>query len=194
MAIIQLNTNEASGMTVAIQTGDTIRVDYTGTLENGDIFDTSKGKSPLKFTVGAGMMIKGFDQAVVGMNVGETKSVRVIPEEAYGAYDNRYVVQLPKEAVGDDFEGEVGTHVTLENPNGRLVPAIIKKIDESGVTVDINHPLAGKVLNFEITVVETGLEPDVHECGCGHNHDEEHECCGDHHGEDHDCCGGHHHH
>ncbi len=193
-------------MTEAIQAGDTISVHYTGKLENGEVFDSSEGQSPFKFTVGSGQLILGFDKAVIGLRSGDNKKVSIPPEEAYGLHDEKYVVNIPNHAIPKELKVELGQKVELQNQNGQMVPATVIELKEEEVMVDINHSLAGKTLEFDISIVETGLEPDPqgHTCGCGHEHgdghqhESGHECgCKDDkdHGHDHgDTCGcGHHH-
>ena len=154
-------------MTKAIKSGDTISVEYTGKFQNGTVFDTSKGQAPLKFTVGSGMMINGFDQAVVGMKQGETKTVVIEPEEGYGLRDEEFYVDIPKMHFPEDIPLTEGLQLELQDPDGRPVPASVAEIREDVVRMDINHFLAGKTLEFDITVLDTGLEPDAHECGSG---------------------------
>ncbi|MFH2057559.1 MAG: peptidylprolyl isomerase [Pseudomonadota bacterium] len=157
-------------MTDKIKIGDTISVDYTGRIENGDVFDTSEGKAPLKFTVGSGMLIKGFDQAVIGMKAGEKTSVVIPPEQGYGPINKEHYIDIPKKQFPDEIPLEIGLQLELTDPNGRLVPATISKITDESVRMDINHFLAGKTLEFDIKIVETGLEPDtVPSCGSGCN-------------------------
>ena len=176
-------------MTEAIKAGDTISVDYTGKLEDGEVFDTSEGRNPLKFTVGAGMMIPGFDKAVVGMAKGESKTVTLAPEDAYGERNEEAMVDIDREQIPEDLPIEVGSHLQLSDPSGRPVPAVVAEITEEKVVMDINHFLAGKTLVFDITIAETGLTPDAPGgCGCGHHEGED--CnqgcgaqgCGDHEG------------
>ena len=154
-------------MTNAIQSGDTISVDYTGKFQNGKIFDTSEGQAPLKFTVGAGMLIKGFDRAVIGMKQGETKTVVIEPEDGYGIRDEELYVDVPKMHFPNDIPLMEGLQLELRDPEGRPVPASVAEIREDVVRMDINHFLAGKTLEFDITVIETGLAPDSHACGSG---------------------------
>ncbi|THB79959.1 MAG: peptidylprolyl isomerase [Desulfobacteraceae bacterium] len=152
-------------MTQAIQSGDTISVHYTGKLESGEIFDSSEGREPLKFTVGSGMLIKGFDQAVVGMKPGDSKSVTIEPEEGYGERNDEMYVEIPKHAIPEDLPLSVGIQVQLRSPEGHPMAATVAEIGEENVKMDLNHALAGKTLEFEIAIVETGLEPDAHACG-----------------------------
>lgn len=159
-------------MTKAIAPGDTISVNYTGKFESGDLFDSSEGRDPLKFTVGAGQLIKGFDSAVVGMAVGEKKTVTVSPAEAYGERREDHVVDFPKANIPQDMQLEVGMIVEMSDQSGRPIPVIVTEILDDVVKMDVNHPLAGKTLVFDIEIVETGLEPDCQTCsgdcgGCG---------------------------
>lgn len=154
-------------MTGLVKSGDTISVDYTGKLQSGTVFDTSEGQAPLKFTVGSGMLIKGFDQAVIGMKVGEKKTVTIEPEEGYGLRNEELFVDIPKLHFPEEIPMDVGLQLELQDPEGRPVPAVIAEIGEESVKMDINHFLAGKTLEFDICIVETGLEPDSHGCGSG---------------------------
>lgn len=154
-------------MTDAIQSGDTIAVDYTGKLENGEVFDSSQGREPLTFTVGAGMLIKGFDQAVLGMKKGDSKTVTIPPEEAYGPRSEDAFVEIPRANIPDELPLEEGIELQLQDPNGRPVPARVTEITEESVKMDINHFLAGETLVFDIKVVQTGLTPVSSDCGCG---------------------------
>lgn len=181
-------------MSNGIQAGDTIAVDYTGRLEDGNIFDSSEGRMPLKFTVGAGMLIRGFDAAVMGMKPGETKSVTIAPEDGYGLRNEEAFVTLSRQVIPDDIELAEGMQLQLQDPDGRPIPATVADISDESVKMDINHFLAGKTLIFDITIRETGLEPDAHECGCGsgaHNcgsHSDEGCGCGGSHSHEGGCC------
>jgi peptidylprolyl isomerase len=157
-------------MTETIQSGDTIAVDYTGKHEDGNIFDTSEGKAPLTFTVGAGMLIKGFDTAVIGMKKGESKTVTIPPEEGYGLRNEDAFVDVPRMHFPEEIPLAEGLQLELQDPNGRPVPARVVEIGEESVKMDINHSLAGKPLIFDITINDTGLAPPAppeHSCGCG---------------------------
>ena len=168
-------------MTKAIKAGDTISVHYTGKLQSGKVFDSSEGGEPLKFTVGSGMLIKGFDQAVMGMKAGDAVSVIIEPEQGYGLRNEEMVVDIPVETIPDDLPLTEGVQVQLQDPDGRPMPATVAEIGEKNVRMDLNHFLAGKTLEFDIAVVETGLEPDTHSCG--------HDGCGCDSGSDHGGCG-----
>ncbi len=175
-------------MTEAVKSGDTIAVDYTGKLENGEVFDTSEGKTPLTFTVGAGMLIKGFDEAVIDMKKGDSKTVTIPPEMGYGPRNEDALVDVPRMHFPDEIPLEVGLELQLQDPNGRPVPAKVAEITDEVVKMDVNHFLAGKTLVFDITIADTGLTPPpAQDCGCGCGTDAE-DC-----GTDKDCgsgCGG----
>jgi len=135
--------------------GNTVKVHYTGTLEDGKVFDSSEGKDPLEFTVGEGKIIKGFDDAVIGMDVGDEKEIAISPEEAYGKREDKLVQDVPKQAFGENIEKlKPGMVLGLKDPHGHVINAVIKNIGEEKVTLDLNHPLAGKTLKFKIKVVE----------------------------------------
>ena len=134
--------------------GDNVSVHYTGTLNDGTKFDSSHDRGdPIIFTVGAGQMIAGFDSAVNGMAVGEKKSVTLTPDQAYGETNPNAIQVAPKEQFPDDFEFIKGGVVQGQYPNGQMFTATITEVAESNVTVDFNHPMAGKTLNFEIELV-----------------------------------------
>lgn len=167
-------------MTVEINAGDTISVDYTGRLEDGKVFDSSEGREPLIFTVGSGMLIKGFEKAAIGMKHGESKTVTIPPEEGYGLRNEEAFVDLARQHIPEDIPLAVGLVLELQDPEGRPVPATVAEIGDKFVKMDINHFLAGKTLTFDLTIRETGLEPEIHSCGCGsHSHDcgpDKHDC------------------
>ena len=150
-----------------IQTGDTILVNYTGRFEDGEVFDSSEGRSPLKFTVGAGQLIPGFDEAVVGMTIGEKKTVVIPAEKAYGEHRDDHVLDFPKANIPEGLEIKKGTQVELMDQDRNPIPAVCIEVLEDCVKIDVNHPLAGKTLTFDIEILQTGLEPDPHSCGAG---------------------------
>lgn len=139
---------------MAIQPNDNVSVHYTGTFEDGEIFDSSRERGPLSFEVGAGQMIQGFDEAVVGMEIGESKKITLAPEEAYGHRNEELIVELPAASFPGDMELEVGIQLQLTNQNGQPVPATVVHITEENITMDVNHPMAGKTLVFDIEIVE----------------------------------------
>ncbi len=154
-------------MSDPVKSGDTITVNYTGRFENEEIFDTSEGNAPLKFTVGAGQLIQGFDSAVIGMNVGDKQTVTISPEQGYGIRNEDMIVELPKSTVPEEMVLEVGMQLQLMDDKGNPVPAVVAELLDDVVKMDVNHPLAGKTLIFDIEVVETGLTPDPVGSGCG---------------------------
>lgn len=162
---------------MAVKKGDIIKVEYEGTLDDGTIFDSTKlnGGNPLKFEVGGGQLIKGFDDAVLGKEVGEEFSVKLQPSEAYGDYNNDMVRKMAKHLFPKEQEPQSGMIIQVMDETGHVILASIKEVEGENVIVDMNHPLAGKVLNFKIKVTETGCEPDPpHSCGCGCGHDHGH--------------------
>ena len=138
-----------------VEKGNKVKVEYTGTFEDGTVFDASeKHGKPLEFEVGAGQVIKGFDEAVVGMEKGEEKEITLQPAEAYGDVNPEMQKEIPRENLPKDQEPKEGMMLALGLPNGQQMPAKIVKVDDKNVTIDLNHPLAGKVLKFKIKVVD----------------------------------------
>ncbi len=136
--------------------GDTVKVHYTGTLEDGTVFDSSKERDPLQFTLGKGQLIKGFEEAVIGMSVGETKSLRIPSDEAYGSHREDLLLKFNKSDFPPDIEPKGGLVINLVSPDGRNLLATITEISGDSITLDANHPLAGKDLTFNIDLVEIG--------------------------------------
>lgn len=134
--------------------GNSVKVHYTGKLEDGTVFDSSANREPLQFTLGDGNMIKGFDTAVHGMAVGDEKSVTIPCEEAYGEKREDMMLDIPLEQVPPHIKPEIGMELSLQNQAGQPVPVKVTNIDEEKITLDANHPLAGKDLIFDITLVE----------------------------------------
>ena len=138
-----------------VQTGDTVSVHYTGKLDDGTVFDSSVDRDPLQFTVGEGQVILGFEEAVVGMRPGESKTVKIPAEKAYGPYDKEKVGVIDRSQFQADMELKVGQKLTVKPPSGEVITATVIDVSETSVTVDANHHLAGKDLTFEIELVET---------------------------------------
>ena len=136
------------------QDGNTVKVHYTGTLEDGSVFDTSVGKEPLEFTLGEGRVITGFENAVRGMKVGQSKTVSIPVDEAYGQHRDDLVLVVERSQLPEDREPEVGQQLYMQQPNGSTITVIIIELSETTATLDANHPLAGKDLTFEIELVE----------------------------------------
>ncbi len=139
---------------MTIEAGNQISVHYTGTFEDGEIFDSSQGRDPLSFEVGAGQMIQGFDEAVVGMKNGESKRITLAPEEAYGPRNEELLIDIPNSNFPEDMKLEVGMMLQMSNQEGQPVPATVAEINEESVKMDVNHPMAGKTLNFEIEIID----------------------------------------
>ena len=137
-----------------VKDGDTVKVHYTGTLEDGTVFDTSREREPLEFTLGQGQLIAGFENAVLGMAVGDIKTVTFPPEEAYGEVREELIIKMAREQFPEDMELQTGQKLQLQSTDGQTFVATVLEITDSEVTVDANHPLAGKDLTFEIEVVE----------------------------------------
>lgn len=136
------------------KTGDTVKIHYTGTLEDGTEFDSSAGREPLEFEMGSGQVIPGFDTAVDGMTIGDSKTVTIPPAEAYGDRHDQLVQQVPKSALPDDMKPEVGMQLQSQSPEGQIMNLVVVEVEEESITVDANHPLAGKALTFAIELVE----------------------------------------
>mgnify|MGYP001814456507 FL=1 len=140
-------------MTTA-KSGDTVRIHYTGTLHDGTEFDSSSGRDPLEFALGGGQVIPGFDSAVDGMSVGENKTVTIPPEDAYGERHDQLVQEVPKNALPDEIDPEVGMHLQSRSPEGQVLNLVVTDVADESITVDGNHPLAGQALTFDIELVE----------------------------------------
>lgn len=132
---------------------DTVSVHYTGTLEGGEVFDTSKDREPLSFTVGEGQMIPGFEEAVRGMEVNETKNVKIEADDAYGQVREEMIQKIDRGQLPEDLEPQVGQQLASQLPDGQQIIVRVVDVADDNITIDANHPLAGKDLNFEIKVV-----------------------------------------
>lgn len=145
-----------------------VSVEYTGTLENGEVFDTSKGRQPLEVQMGAGQLIKGFENALEGMVLDEEKTFTLEPDEAYGQRDESLTRAFPRSDVPPEMDPQVGQMVGLHDGKGQQIPATIVDVDNENITVDLNHPMAGKALTFDIKVVnisETPTQGCATDCG-----------------------------
>jgi FKBP-type peptidyl-prolyl cis-trans isomerase 2 len=143
-----------------VKSGDKVKVHYHGRLINGDTFDSSEGREPLEFEVGGGMVIKGFDDGVTGMAVGEKKTVNIPAEEAYGAANEEMIIEFPKTNFPPDMQLEVGLPLMMSNGQGQNFQVVVVEIKDEAVILDANHPLAGKELIFDLELVEiVGTKP-----------------------------------
>ncbi|PYE84131.1 FKBP-type peptidyl-prolyl cis-trans isomerase [Pseudoroseicyclus aestuarii] len=136
-----------------VKQGDTVRIHYTGTTE-GETFDSSEGREPLEFQVGSGQIIPGLDAAVSGMEVGESKTVDIPKDQAYGDVDPSARQSVPRGQVPDNIPLEAGTRLQMQTPQGQVIPVTVVEVTDEEVVLDANHPLAGKDLTFKVEVVE----------------------------------------
>lgn len=136
------------------KTGDTVKVHYTGKLDDGTIFDTSVQREPLQFTIGEGQLIADFEQAVVGMNPGESKIIQIPAHKAYGPHREEMVLVVDRNQFPDDVEPKVDQQLQVQQASGETFVVKVTDVSESSVTLDANHPLAGKDLTFDINLTE----------------------------------------
>lgn len=138
------------------KSGDTVRLHYKGTLDDGSVFDSSEGRDPLEFTIGSGQIIPGLDEAIPGMKVGDEKTVRIEAENAYGAHNPDARQAVPRSNIPDNVPLEVGLQLQAQTDNGQMMTVVVAEIAEDEVVLDANHPLAGKALTFEIQLTAIG--------------------------------------
>lgn len=137
-----------------IEEGKKVKIHYTGTLDDGTQFDSSAGRDPLEFEMGAGMVIPGFEKGVADMDVGEKKSIHIPAEEAYGERREDLVMQFERSQLPDGLEPQVGMGLQMQGPQGQPVPVTVTEVADDNITIDANHQLAGQNLNFELELVE----------------------------------------
>ena len=136
-----------------VKSGDTVKVHYHGRLTDGTTFDSSEGREPLEFKVGSGAVISGFDQGVLGMGIGDKKTIEIPVDEAYGPVDEQMIMEFPKDRFPKDMVPEVGMQLNMSNDSGQNFPVIIAEVKEDVVVLDANHPLAGEDLIFDLELV-----------------------------------------
>jgi FKBP-type peptidyl-prolyl cis-trans isomerase 2 len=136
------------------KSGDTVKVHYTGKLDDGTVFDSSAGEDPLEFTIGEQHVIPGFEDGVVGMATGETKSISIEVDEAYGEHRTELVFEIERSQLPENIEPEVGQLLEFKQPDGSVLPLVVSQLSDESITLDANHPLAGKALTFERELVE----------------------------------------
>ncbi len=134
--------------------GDAVKVHYTGKFEDGSVFDSSREREPMQFTLGKGDLIKGFEEAVLGTSVGETRTISIPPDKGYGLHREELVFRVEKEKFPSAIEPAIGAKLQMRQPDGGVLEVRISRVTEDTVVLDANHPLAGKDLVFEIEVVE----------------------------------------
>ena len=140
--------------TAQAKDGDTVKVHYTCKLEDGTVVESSIGRDPLQFTIGEGRLIPGFEQAVVGMSPGESKTVEIPADEAYGPYREELVLVVDRDQFPPDLQPEIGQQLEMRQEDGQIIVVTVIDVSESSVTLDANHPLVGKDLTFDIQLVE----------------------------------------
>lgn len=150
-----------------VEDGNFVKVHYTGKYENGEVFDSSTGCQPLEIQVGSKQVIPGFEQALLGMAPSEKKSFDLKPAEAYGEHDESLQQTFNRADFPEDFNPEPGQVIILENPSQGQFPATVKSIEGEEVVLDLNHPLAGKAISFDVEVLEINDQPTESSCGCG---------------------------
>ncbi|WP_099826552.1 FKBP-type peptidyl-prolyl cis-trans isomerase [Oceaniglobus indicus] len=133
--------------------GDTVKMHYTGSLADGSVFDSSQGRDPLEFQLGSGQIIPGLDAAVQGMAEGEEKTVTIPANDAYGDHQAERVQAVPRAQFPDHIPTEVGTQLQVQTPDGQAMPVVVAEVTDEEVTLDANHPLAGKDLTFAVEIV-----------------------------------------
>ena len=136
------------------QAGDKVKVHYTGTFDDGTVFDSSDGRDPLEFTLGEGMVIPGFDEAITGMEPGEEKDVHIPVDKAYGPRRDDLSFSVPRSQVPDGMDPKVGDRLQVQRKDGEAAVVTVAAVDEDEITLDANHPMAGKDLNFKLNLVE----------------------------------------
>ncbi len=137
-----------------VKAGDTVKVHYHGRLTDGTTFDSSEGREPLEFEVGTGMVIKGFDDGLMGMTIGQKKTIQIPVENAYGPKDPQMLIDFPIDRFPPDMKPEVGMRLNMTNDRGQHIPVVITEIKGDTVILDANHPLAGEDLIFDLELME----------------------------------------
>jgi peptidylprolyl isomerase len=150
-----------------VENGKYVQIQYTGTFDSGEIFDSNVGLEALEFQVGSGSIINGLDHAVLGMKLEDEKDITVKPEEGYGDYNAAFVLTVPLSEMKSNFDPEPGMIISIQMENGSLVPARITEINDESVFLDLNHPLAGKTLHFKVKILAINDIAQMEDkCGC----------------------------
>lgn len=150
------NNVKENNNSAVVKEGCKVKIEYSGRFDDGKVFDSSEGREPLEFTVDAKQVIKGFNDNVKGMKVGEEKEFRLEPSEAYGNHNPQFIQEVPKTKLPENLEPKVGMILSLKGPDGKTYGARIIEVNEQSFKIDLNHPLAGKALTFKVKVV--GIE------------------------------------
>lgn len=152
MVRLQFNCQQKGNL--MIENGQKVKIHYTGTLDDGNQFDSSVGRDPLEFEMGAGMVIPGFEKGVADMTVGEKKTINIPAAEAYGEKRDEMIMDFERSQLPEGLEPEIGMGLQMQGPQGQPIPVQITAVAETTITIDANHPLAGQNLNFELELVE----------------------------------------
>jgi len=140
---------------MSIKKGDKVKVEYKGTLDDGTVFDSSKIRGmPLEFVVGAGQVMKAFENAVIGMEIGEEKEIKLQPSQAYGVRNPQLIKKISRGQIPKEIEPKLGLEITVGQPNGTKAAGRVVEVTDETVTIDLNHPMAGKVLNYKVKAVD----------------------------------------
>lgn len=158
---MQLIHNQREVNMAAAKLGDTVKIHFTGKLQDETIIETSKSGDPLEFKIGEGNVISGLEQGVIGMAAGDKKTIAVSPEDGFGQPQKDLVVDLNKSEFPEDVEFEVGTYLNIESSDGKEFKAKVVEIKEETVTLDANHPLAGATINYDVELIEIVAYPDL---------------------------------
>lgn len=137
-----------------VKNGDTVKVHYTGKLENGEVFDSSRDRQPLEFVVGSGTLLPGIENGVIGMTVGESKTIEITPEEGFGPKYEELIVKVMRSEFPEYIVPKIGQRMQIKQPDGKVIVVTITDMDDDTVTLDANHPLAGCTLYFDIELLE----------------------------------------
>ncbi len=149
-----------------VESGNYVRVHYTGKLDDGEVFDSSRDGQPIEVQAGAEQVIKGFDDAILGMALEEKKTFTLAPEEAYGHRDENLERTFERSDLPDGMDPREGEIIALKTDDGEQIPARVKNVDEKKLTLDLNHPLAGESLTFDIEIMEINDHPTACPSGC----------------------------
>ncbi len=133
--------------------GDTVKIHYTGRLTDGTVFDTSRERDPLEFTLGEGQVIPGFEDGVTGMSPGDKKTIKISADQAYGARHDELVLEVGRDQLPPDMSPQVGQHLQSQQPDGEVITFRVTQVNDKSITVDANHPLAGQDLTFDVELV-----------------------------------------
>ncbi len=137
-----------------VKKGDTVKIHYTARLKDGEVFESSKGHVPFQFTVGEGSVIPGLEKAIIGMKVGETKTIEVPPEEGFGPRREDLIFKVERNTIPSDINPFIGQNLQMRHPDGGIVNLVVTDMDDETITLDANHPLAGNTIIFDVELVE----------------------------------------